>query len=159
MVAQLQSPTGDFVTLHVTYLQHDGSGKAPVAAQKKILSTPQKGATKGGAIRLFDPVDGVLGVAEGIETALSLHLLSAIPVWAAYSADNLARLVLPEGLKELMIGVDIDESHKGEITAEALACRVLKEDPGIRVSCVQPELNGPGDLNDELRQETVLCQR
>jgi hypothetical protein len=34
-----------------------------------VVSTDQKG--NGAAVRLFDPEDGLLGVAEGVETALA----------------------------------------------------------------------------------------
>jgi putative DNA primase/helicase len=149
MIAQLHSPAGDPATLHVTYLQLDGSGKAAVAAPKKVLPVPRKDATKGGAIRLFDPVDNVLGVAEGIETALSLRLISGIAVWAAYCADNLARVELPSGLRELQISVDIDASGKGHAVARGLAQRVLRASPTTRVRYVKPDIDGLGDLNDE----------
>jgi putative DNA primase/helicase len=87
------------------------------------------GATKGGAIRLFDACGHTLGVAEGIESALSLHLIRKIPVWASFCADNLERVRLPEGLRKLEIAVDLDESGKGEAVAAALAKRVHRCTP------------------------------
>jgi hypothetical protein len=152
MVALFHGAAGEPVTLHATYLRADGCAKAPVPAPKKILGVPQRGATKGGAIRLYEPRAGVLGIAEGIETALSLHLIKKIPVWASYCADNLERIRLPEGLRQLLIGVDLDESGKGRAVAEALAQRVMRWSPRTRVVYITPELDGPGDLNDELRK-------
>ena len=150
MVALFSSADGTPTTLHVTYLRVDGSAKAGVPAPKKILGVPVKGATKGGAIRLFSPKDGVLGVAEGIENALSLYLLKDIPVWASFCADNLARLEMPTGLKALYIGVDVDKSGKGESVAQALANRVLRKERNAEVFFVKPEGAAPCDLNDEL---------
>lgn len=150
MVALFHGAAGEPVTLHVTYLRHDGTVKAPVPSPKKILGVPKQGATKGGAIRLYDAFSGALGVAEGIETALSMHLICKVPTWASFCADNLERMRLPAGLRQLEIGVDIDPSGKGRAVAEALAKRVARWSPQTVVHLVIPEIDGPGDLNDEL---------
>jgi hypothetical protein len=152
MVALFHGAAGEPVTLHVTYLRGDGCAKAPVPSPKKILGVPQRGATRGGAVRLFPVSRGVLGVSEGIETALSLHLIRRIPTWASFCADNLERMRLPEGLRELQIGIDIDESGKGRAVAEALTKRVRRWSRRTKVWFITPELGGPGDLNDELRR-------
>lgn len=152
MVALFHGAAGDPVTLHVTYLRADGTVKAPIPSPKKILGVPKQGATKGGAIRLYEALGDVLGVAEGIETALSLHLISKVPTWASFCADNLERMRLPEGLRQLKIGVDVDPSGKGQAVAQALARRIKRWSPRTDVRLVIPDLDGPGDLNDELRR-------
>jgi putative DNA primase/helicase len=152
MVALFQGAAGQPVTLHVTYLRSDGGAKASVPSPKKILGVPVHGATRGGAIHLYEPRDGKLGISEGIESALSLHLLQIVPVWASFCADNLARVHLPRNLRELHIGVDIDETGKGEQVARDLANRAMQWSRRTKVYYVKPELKGPGDLNDELRQ-------
>ncbi len=143
--------SGAPLTIHATYVRADGSGKAPVGAPKKILGSPTRGATRGGAIRLHDLENGRLGIAEGIESALSLHLIRRIPVLASYCADNLAAVRLPPALTELEIGVDIDASGTGERVARALASRILAERPRVRVRLITPDGEGPRDLNDEIR--------
>lgn len=60
MVALFHEANGQPVTLHVTYLRPDGCAKASVPAPKKILGVPVRGATKGGAIHLHEPRNGVL---------------------------------------------------------------------------------------------------
>lgn len=152
MVALFHGAAGSPVTLHVTYLRSDGCVKASVPSPKKILGVPQAGATKGGAIRLFEARGNVLGVAEGIESALSLYLIRKVPVWASFCADNLERIRLPEGLRRLEIGVDLDASGKGQAVAAALAKRVMQWSRRTKVVYIKPELDGPGDLNDELRR-------
>jgi putative DNA primase/helicase len=152
MVALFHGATGQPVTLHVTYLRSDGCAKASVPSPKKILGVPVHGATRGGAIHLYEPRDGKLGISEGIESALSLHLLQGLPVWASFCADNLARVHLPRDLRELHIGMDLDPSGKGEQVARDLAGRVRKWSRRTKVWFVKPELEGPGDLNDELRR-------
>jgi len=152
MVALFHGATGQPVTLHVTYLRADGCAKASVPSPKKILGVAVHGATRGGAIHLFEPRDGKLGISEGIESALSLHLLQGLPVWASFCADNLARVQIPRDLRELHIGIDLDVSGKGEQVARDLAARVRKWSRRTKVWFVKPELEGPGDLNDELRR-------
>ncbi len=156
MIAIFHGATGQPVTLHATYLRSDGCAKANVPSPKKILGLPVSGSTKGGSIRLYDPREAVLGIAEGIESALSLHVLQHVPVWAAFCADNLSRTQLPDGLRKLYVGVDIDESGKGEQVAKALAARVSKWRGGPQVFMVMPQGPAPRDLNDELRQRSAV---
>jgi predicted RNA-binding Zn-ribbon protein involved in translation (DUF1610 family) len=156
LIALFHGAAGQPTTLSVTYLRGDGCAKANVPNPKKILGVPVAGSTKGGSIRLYDPSNGVLGVAEGIESALSLHLLQHIPTWAAFCADNMTRTQLPPGLSKLYIGVDIDMSGKGEQVARALATRVSKRRSGPMVLMVTPEGPAPRDLNDELRQRRAV---
>lgn len=152
MVALFHGAAGQPVTLHVTYLRADGCSKAAVPSPKKILGVPVHGATRGGAIHLYEPRCGLIGIAEGVESALSLHLLQKVPVWAAFCADNLARAHLPRELRALHIGMDIDASGKGEEVAKALAKRVRKWNRHVCIYLVRPEVEGFGDLNDELRR-------
>jgi Toprim domain-containing protein len=54
------------------------------------------GSVADSAVRLFPiPSDGHLGVAEGIETALSAAAIFGIPTWAALSDDGVARWQWP----------------------------------------------------------------
>ena len=71
MVALVTGADGAPVTVHRTYLIPDGH-KAPVPDPKKLMGYPG-GRLVGGAIRLFAP-GPTLGIAEGIETALAVHL-------------------------------------------------------------------------------------
>jgi putative DNA primase/helicase len=150
MLALYHGAKGQPATLHATYLRSDGCAKASVPSPKKILPVPVKGATAGGAIHLYEPKEGILGIAEGIESALSMHLLQKLPVWSSYCADNLPRTRLPKTLRELHIGIDLDSSGKGEEAAQKLANRVLRMPRGPEVFFVRPEGTAPCDLNDEL---------
>ncbi len=150
MVAIVSGVDGKPRAIHATYLRHDGCAKANVASPKKTLQVPVRGATKGGAIRLVMPRQGVLGIAEGIENALSLLLLRKVPAWSARCAENLRDVQLPQDLRELLIGVDLDENGVGQRAAHALADRMKRERPHIKVTLITPS-SGAGDLNDELR--------
>nr|WP_244530871.1 toprim domain-containing protein [Pseudoxanthobacter soli] len=82
-----------------------------------------RGATFGGHVRLGPvPPDGVLVVAEGIETALSVTVASGLTCWAALSLGNLGA-ALPEGAHAVILAVDMDEAMRAYTVAEAGALR------------------------------------
>jgi len=137
MIARILSPAGALVGLHRTYLSPDGK-KAELKAPRKMLSV-YPGATKGAAIRL-QPASTVLGVAEGIETALACHIGTGLPVWSTISAGGLASLVVPVIVQELIIFADNDKSGTGEKAARALARRMLAE--GRKVKIIKPQTVG-----------------
>lgn len=91
---------------------------------------------------------GPLGIAEGVETALSASLLFKVPVWAALSAGHLVEWRPPAAATEVIIFGDADESYTGQHAAFALAKHLtwLKLKVTVRI----PERLGE-DWNDVLR--------
>lgn len=77
MIALVQNQHKKGVSLHRTYL---GDGcKANVPKPKKIMSPAIKGSILGGAIQLYPPAkDSALVLAEGIETALAIHIATGL---------------------------------------------------------------------------------
>ena len=124
--------------IHRTFLLDDGSAKGP--GGKKML-----GSVADAAVRLFAmPADGHLGVAEGIETALAAHALFGTAVWAALSADGLARFRWPEGTTRVTIYADAGGA--GRQAAVTLSDRLNRSD--IPNEIVVP-IHGD-DFNDDL---------
>jgi len=83
------------ISLHLTYIMPDGSAKAPVERPKILLKGHRK---SGGVIRLVDDAEVTmgLGIAEGIESSLSVMKSGWKPVWAAIDAGNIKTFpVLP----------------------------------------------------------------
>lgn len=83
MVGLVRTPAGPTGGVHVTYLAHDGSGKAPVETAKRMWG-PQAALVDGvlipGCVWLSHPsAEGGLVEAEGIETALSAAILAGGP--------------------------------------------------------------------------------
>jgi hypothetical protein len=130
MVAAVTGPDGRFVAVHRTWLEQrpDGWGKAALAAPKKVL-----GSLRGGCIRLWRGASGVplaqaaegevVLLAEGIETGLSIAM--ACPerrILAAVSVGNLAQMVLPEAVREVVIAADNDAP--GSQASTALQCAI-----------------------------------
>src|SRR5450759_3506935 len=63
----------------------------------------------GCAVRLM-PWGEVLGIAEGIETALSAAMIDDVPVWAALNTSLLAKFEPPPGVVRLRVYADRDEA-------------------------------------------------
>ena len=131
MIAAVRNANGRLISLHRTYL-------ADIAPRKKTMAGIG-GTIRGSAIRLFEPTE-TLGVAEGIETAIAAHELSGRPVWATYSAQNMELFVPPEGVKNVVIFGDTDESFTGQASAYVLAKKLTTK--GYRVAVKVPMMVG-----------------
>lgn len=143
-VKQLGKP----ITYHVTYL--DSGLKANVPNPKKVMSPIER--LTNGAIELFD-YSHELGVAEGVETALSCYELFKVPTWAALNANSLQNFVIPEGVTKLHIFGDNDAgSMTGQKAAEML--RQKCEFQGVEAVEMIPSTPG-FDWNDVLLEDTV----
>ena len=130
--------TNEPMSLHRTWVTP--TGKADVEPNRMLAG---KHSARHGVIRLYpdECVTTGIGIAEGIETALSMaHDYE--PVWAAISAGNMATLP-PIDVENLVIAVDADEA--GRKAADACAMRWHKA--GVKVSLMRSRL---GDLNDEV---------
>lgn len=140
-------------TLHRTYLTAGGK-KLPVDKPKKLASFPSGRNLAGGGIPLFEP-GKVLGVAEGIETALAAHRASRMPVWSTYSATLLAKFTPPKGVEQLVIWADKDRSGAGIEAAKELKKRMWEI--GLPTKILLPTLDIPDsakgvDWNDVWRK-------
>lgn len=131
------------MSLHFTWVCADGS-KADIDRPRMLLAGHRKA---GGVIRLWpdDAVHSGLGLAEGIETALSLaHGFR--PVWACVDAGNLAGFPTLPGIEALVVAVDHDDA--GLRAAEQ--CALRWRHAGREVRKVIPPKRGQ-DLNDLAR--------
>ena len=154
LIAAVKDPQGRLVTLHRTYLSADGR-KAKVDVVKKIMPVPNGQTIKGGAIRLGEPTD-TLGVAEGIETALSVSRLTHQVCWSVISEGGMRTFEIPFGIKNLVIYADKDRSGVGRKAALELAKKAKAR--GINVKVKEPPMSIPVgakgvDFNDYLRQQ------
>jgi putative DNA primase/helicase len=145
MLGLVRNCDNKVVSIHRTYLEN--GIKADVSSPKKLTSSVFSGALKGTAIKLFEPTDGSLAVAEGIETALSFYILSGIPTWATINACGMQNIILPNNVKNVVIVADNDSSFVGQNAAIALSRRLLAE--GRKVKRITPE-HKDTDFNDVL---------
>ena len=135
MIAPLIRPDGVVVALHRTYLTVDGC-KAPVPIPKKL--TGAAGPLAGACIPLHEPQHGVIGIAEGIETAQAAHLASGLPTVAAYCAGNLAAYRWPPCVRRILVFADADPA--GAAAAQCLKARALRG--GLSVAVMTPSTPG-----------------
>ena len=135
--------TGQPLTLHRTWIRADGA-KADVDPPRMLLGGHRKA---GGVVRLWpdEAVTHGLGIAEGIETALSLAHAFA-PAWACIDAGNMAELPVVLGIESLLIAADNDPA--GIASARACSARWLAQ--GREVGVVLPDEHKT-DLNDLAR--------
>ncbi|MBT6717016.1 MAG: toprim domain-containing protein [Nitrospina sp.] len=132
MVAEI-TRDGQRVGLHRTWLDPDGSGKAPCSQPRKAWKCVDSMA--GGAIRLYQVEEGKpLFIAEGIETALAVRQLTGLPTWSAINSTMMAKVLLPENIQSVIICADKDKSGAGEKAAEKLAERLINEGRQVKIS-------------------------
>lgn len=133
-----------YVTMHRTFLRPDGLAKAEMDTPRRLMPCT---LPDGACVMLSDYTGGALGIAEGIETALSASILFDMPVWAAINSAMLARWLPPEGCDEVAVFGDHDKKFGGQAAAYALAHRLAVK--GIVATVhIPPE---PGaDWNDIL---------
>jgi putative DNA primase/helicase len=137
-------PTG----IHRTALVKDGSGKCPVrdGSSKRMM-----GAARGAAVKLGG-ARACLGIAEGIETALSAGKIFDMPVWAAMSAQGVAAFPIIPGLEHFTIYADNDDA--GLVAASKCARRYARA--GIEAKVHQPPHDSK-DWNDYAVRRSDLC--
>ncbi len=137
LIANAQDKIGG---IQRTFVREDGSGKADVKTPKLSL-----GRIGGGAIRLA-PAAGSLVVTGGLEDGLTLQQELGQAVWAATGEGNMANMVLPVGVRSVVIGADSDDS--GEAHAKRAADAFALQGRSVRV--IRP-IPGFTDFNAELQ--------
>lgn len=146
MVSRISN--GAEFTLHYTFLDPESGRKAAVTPSKRLA--PGK-FPEGGAVRPARAAE-IMGIAEGVETALSASQLYGMPVWAATSAPALVKWQPPAEAREIVIFGDADEGFTGQHAAYALAQRLTAAGYGVEVR-LPPTLGT--DWNDVLMSRRV----
>ena len=97
--------------------------------RKKFL--PVTSTINGAAVRLWEPEESRLGVAEGIATAMAARQLYGVPTWAALSANGLRTFAPPQGINHVTVFADNDSNYVGQAAAYDLAQRLVRD--GLKV--------------------------
>lgn len=159
VLALMRSPTGEHVAVHRTWLARDRKAKANVPKAKKLTVSP---GAAGAAIRLHSACGcEVLGLSEGVETALAArslaiegywHDVRELPVWACYSERNIRNFEVPDeltSLKKIIIFADNDKNGVGLTAAAEFQLRAILDYPDLVVEIKLPPVIGD-DWNDEM---------
>ncbi len=106
LVCKVTDVTDEFIAVWRIFLHPTKPEKAPVGKYAKL----GLGASGGGAIRLGG-TESIIGVAEGVESALGAWLYSSqkYPVWSAMSAGGMAGLQVPFETERVYIFPDGDK--------------------------------------------------
>ncbi len=115
------------------------------------------------AIRLVKH-QGILGVAEGVETALAAMLSKGVPTWAVVSTSGMKSFNVPNDVHELVIYADNDELTRQRKRPGFDAAIALAERPDViarvraktlKVKVVTPARRGQ-DMADMLLESVAL---
>jgi putative DNA primase/helicase len=107
-------PSRKITGIHRTFLLPGGRGKANVSQAKMAL-----GCLAGGAVRLAAH-GAALGLAEGIETALSVQQATGTPMWACLSTSGLKGVIVSDEVSEILVFADADDP------GEKAACEAVR---------------------------------
>ncbi|SIO72859.1 putative DNA primase/helicase [Burkholderia sp. GAS332] len=169
IVARFELPDGRLGTLHRTFLDPVKPAKAMIVSPEgEILDAKLNDMTlnplAGGAVRLMAPVDGEIGVGEGLETVYGAHMEFGVPVWNCLNRVLLSKFVVPEGLgiKVVHIFMDFDNvdpatgKSPGVSAGMVLAKRLRAE--GYTVVPHRPRLRGT-DYADEWKSRWLAAHK
>lgn len=167
IVARFELPDGRLGTLHRTFLDPVKPAKAMIVSPEgEILDAKLNDMTlnplAGGAVRLMAPVDGEIGVGEGLETVYGAHMEFGVPVWNCLNRVLLSKFVVPEGLgiKVVHIFMDFDDvdpktgQSPGVSAGMVLAKRLRAE--GYIVVPHRPRLRGT-DYSDQWKSRWIAA--
>lgn len=137
LIAAVRDESG-LVAVHRTFLPPERPSPAARTIERRGLGRYGRGAVRLGGITAR------LGLAEGIETALSATALFGVPCWAALGIGRLPLVRLPPGIDELLLFLDNDSAGR---RAESLARDAFRHVRSIAVH--YPHRPG-NDWNDVL---------
>ena len=145
LIAKIVNANNKPISISRIYLKKDD-----LESGKKIM--PKTESLVGSAVRLFSPESkmfdsNILGIAEGIETAMSCTQMYEIATWACLSSTLMENWEPPEKYKKIVIYGDNDANFAGQKSAYTLAKKLFAK--GLVVNVVFPILQGT-DFNDEL---------
>jgi putative DNA primase/helicase len=144
VIAQMRDVVTDAPrAVHRTFLKDGRKADLPGGAKRML------GPTAGCAIKLSPDADVVegLGIAEGLETALSVLQTGWGPIWALGSSGEIERFPVLRGIEALTIWADADTNQGG--LWKARICQARWAEAGRECRILLPPEDGT-DWNDVL---------
>lgn len=150
IILKISAPDNSMVTVHRVYITETGY-KAKVDSPKKMKSVPIDRTCSGASIKIGEPRNGVLGIAEGFETAMAVTSATGMTCWSSVNATLLESFVPPSDVKVVVIWADKDRSFRGAESAQILKAALLQR--GIECLIAYPKGDIPAgekslDWND-----------
>jgi putative DNA primase/helicase len=146
IIAKILNFEGKPVGLQRIYLTDENIG-----SKKKLM--PNTENLNGAAIRLFEPANElfdtkIIGIAEGICTAMAAAQMHGVAVWSCISNILMESWMPPVGIRHIIVFSDNDSSFAGQKSAYILANKLYSKD--FIVEVVVPDQIGQ-DFNDVLK--------
>lgn len=141
LIAAVTDDSG-LLAIQRTFLDPLGRRARDLGKSRRMLGCP--GA---GAVRLATSTD-TLGLAEGVETAISAMILLGIPVWASLGSERFPHIDIPRTVTRLLLLPDNDAAGHLAVPLATEAHAM----PGRRIDTDWP-WHGLNDWNDTLRME------
>ena len=132
MMTAVSDAQGTLVNVLRTFITNDGR-QADIPNPKRLM----RGSVPAGSAIRLSLASSTMGIAEGVETALSATALFGVPCWAALNASLLASWVPPREARQIIIFADNDSSYVGQRAAHRLDNRLSLM--GIDVQLLIPE--------------------
>ena len=145
MLARVALVNGTDLGTHQTYVEFDGSGKAPLGDKARLFAAG--GRTRGGGVWFGAArADQEFIIGEGIESTLSaMRIRGATSGCAALSADGIRTLILPPEAKLVRIFADHDEMNQSLLAARDAKKRWTAEGRTVTATIAE---NVGEDAND-----------
>ena len=141
---------------HKTYLE--GGAKADIAVNKKMetvnkfnmpCSSCGTEHAANVAVRMFE-CDSILGISEGIESALSAKQLFGVPTWSVLNTSIMKAFKAPSGVKTLVIYADNDNNGAGLAAAFVCGNKNLLSNNDVSKVIIRVPEEKEADFNDML---------
>lgn len=144
--------------LHRTFL--DGEKKANFEGNKRLTKLQEDNYLDfAGSIAIrMTPVASTLGIAEGIETALSCQQVYGCNTWSTLNANFMRKFRAPKGVKHLIIFADTDSNGTGLAAAFECGNRNILSNNDVEKVSVR-WIDGTGDFNDMLVNGAKVFQQ
>lgn len=147
LIAAVQRSDDEIIAAQVKMITRDG--------RKALGNRPDTiGSLGDGAVRL-GPAAEIMGIAEGVETALSAQAMKGISVWASLGSTRLHSVVLPDVVREVHVFADNDgPGAKAAARAVDVHTRAGRL---VRVKCPPPHLKDYNDFLLALADRSVMA--
>lgn len=140
MIAAVVDENGRCCNIHRTYLTNKGKKLSLQEPDEddptNLIDLPAKKlmgsiGARHYQIRLARPIDGRMGIAEGIETALAATVYSSVPTWSVVATTGMVNFLVPAEITELVIFADNDKLTSRGVNPGLDAARALVERPDV----------------------------
>jgi hypothetical protein len=107
MIAAVVTSHGEITAVQLTAIDPRTERKARIPAPRLTF-----GPLGDGAVRLGLQFDALLGLAEGVEDALTAQMLTGVPCWATLGAKRMPHVAVPRSVRELHLFPDDDDAGR-----------------------------------------------